>query len=102
MAAHIRTPPGEKAFHPGGAQRVLAADEALFTLLRSSPDGREHVLCVQNVAGQERSLRLDSLPDLEGAVVRDLLGGADVTTNGDRVEVQVGPYQVRWIKWIMA
>jgi hypothetical protein len=78
---------------------VLAADAALFTLLRSSPDGGEHILCIQNVSGQACELRIDGLPELQRTLPRDLLGGADVMLNGDRLAMVVGPYQVCWIKW---
>ena len=56
------------AFHPGGRQEVLALDPRLFAVRRTSPDGRETLLCLHNVSGETVSA--------EGEVL--------------------GPYEVRW------
>jgi glycosidase len=89
---------GEPAFHPQGPQRVLAANQAIFTLLRSSPGGREHVLCAHNVSGQPQTLRIDELPELAGAVLDDLVDGSSVAVGDAGAEVELEPYQVRWLK----
>src|SRR5215211_2704320 len=46
-------------FHPNRPQRVIADVDPFFVVLRSSPDGREHVLCVQNVSDQPHNVQLD-------------------------------------------
>jgi len=40
------------AFHPAGRQEVLDCDPRLFAILRSSPGGREHALCLHNVSNE--------------------------------------------------
>jgi glucosylglycerate phosphorylase len=57
------------AFHPAGGHEVVAGDPRLFALRRTSPDGRECVLCLHNVSA-------DSVP-AEGDVL--------------------GPYEARWL-----
>ncbi|HEX5692288.1 MAG TPA: sugar phosphorylase [Roseiflexaceae bacterium] len=101
MAALIRTRRSERAFHPSGRQRILALGDGAFSLLRSSPDGREHVLCIQSVLNGAQRLVVDSLPDLRGPIARDLLGG-DATVADDRITVELAPYQVCWLKWKIA
>lgn len=100
----IRTRTAHPAFHPNGPQRVLSpretGSEALFVLLRSSPDGGERVLCVHNVSATRQLLRVD-LRDLAmewDHVLRDLVSG-DVHTIVDHgLRLEIGPYQVRWIR----
>ena len=39
-------------FHPNGAQEILDIGRGIFGVLRTSPDGRQRILCLQNVASQ--------------------------------------------------
>ncbi len=98
LAELIRIRRSQAAFHPNGPQRVLAAGDALFTLLRSSPDGREHILCVHNVSGHPQTLRIDDVPELAGAVLHDLVDETSLAAGEQAIELEVGPYQVCWIK----
>jgi sucrose phosphorylase len=45
LAARARS----AAFHPHGGQKVLDAGRGVFAVLRDSPDGGQHVLCLHNV-----------------------------------------------------
>jgi glucosylglycerate phosphorylase len=44
------------AFHPFGGQAVVSVAPGVFGLLRTSPDGRENVLCLQSVSDREEQL----------------------------------------------
>jgi sucrose phosphorylase len=44
------------AFHPHGRQKVLDMGRRVFAVLRSSPNGDKHVLCIQNVTAQTQSV----------------------------------------------
>lgn len=46
---------GSPAFHPQGAQKILDWGPAVFAVLRSSPTGERHVLCLQNVTAETQS-----------------------------------------------
>jgi len=96
----IRTRAAHRAFHPIGPQRVLSVHSALFTLLRTAPDGSESLLCVHNVSDDEQSLQinLDALPFPHAGRVRDLVTGTayPVDGSGDLI-LQVAPYQVLWL-----
>ena len=39
----------EKAFHPNGKQEVLFLERGIFSLLRTSPDGKEKIIASHNV-----------------------------------------------------
>ncbi|MBK9714758.1 MAG: alpha-glucosidase C-terminal domain-containing protein [Kouleothrix sp.] len=84
---------GERAFHPSGAQRVIDAGDGLFVFSRSSPEGREQILCVHSVSGQPQALRLPA-----GAALTDLVGGASYQAGPGGLAVDVAPYQVLWLK----
>lgn len=43
---------GSTAFHPHGKQKILEAGQGVFAVLRDSPDGAHHALCLQNVTSR--------------------------------------------------
>jgi sucrose phosphorylase len=83
------------AFHPSGAQRVLDYGEALFALLRLSPDGSQRALCLHNVTGQPRSIPVESGQALGKSRLRDLISGKEIDLNAPDLELQ--PYQSIWL-----
>jgi glycosidase len=92
---------GEAAFHPGGAQRVVASDPALFSLLRTSPDGASRVLCVQNVSGQPRTFAagLAGMGFRPGDPLTDLLTGEVHGLDGDAAaHITVPALGVCWLR----
>ena len=46
------------AFHPHGAQEILDAGRGVFAVLRSSPDGLQRVLCLQNITAKKQVVSL--------------------------------------------
>jgi len=95
MAALIGVRRREAAFHPAAPQRVLDAGDGLFAFLRTSEDGREHILCAHNVTAAPQRLRLAQVPELAGTPARDLVSGAALEAGA---EAELGPYQVLWLK----
>ncbi len=86
----------QMAFHPASGQQVLAADPALFTLLRGA--GLDAPLvCSVNVSSHPVTLALaaDDLP--YAAVWRDLLSGEMSATASGALTAAMAPYQVRWL-----
>jgi len=100
----IRTRAAQRAFHPNGAQEVLfgpSSNESLFTLVRTSPDGDEQVLCIHNVSDTAQLFRanLKALSIRHGGALRDVISGASYPVDGgDDLALTVGPYQVSWLK----
>lgn len=93
------------AFHPQGRQEVLPGNEALFTLARTAPNGRDTVLCLHNVSDRQqraayslgRYLPAGLAPHGSGNA-RDLLTGQQVALgSGGNLEVTLAPYQVLWL-----
>jgi sucrose phosphorylase len=91
------------AFHPYGAQRVVraAGGEAVFALLRTSPDGAERVLCLHNVSGRPQPVEVGPRAFQPGAVrgLVDLIGGRRAPLSSDTtLRLGLAPYQVSWLK----
>jgi len=89
----------DPAFHPHGAQRALDLNEGVFTLLRTSPDGRSRVLCAHNVSDQEQRLHLNPTElDLPTGKWRELLSGKEFTVGREGLILPLSPYAVLWLK----
>lgn len=89
----------QPAFHPGGGQQVLACDPRVFAVLRTAPDGNEHVLCLHNVSNET----------VVGSVGGDNFASGETWTNlvsehvhcvtTDRtLALRLRPYEVNWLK----
>jgi glycosidase len=97
----LRIRASHKAFHPNGAQKVLVGNRALFALLRTSPDGQEHILCVHNVSEEHQQFQanLDALDLIYNGSLQDLLAGVSYAVDEDSVlRLGVAPYGVLWLK----
>ena len=89
----------EPAFHPYGSQQVLSLNDGVFALLRTSPDGKGHALCLHNVSGhaQTADLRPAGLHS-PGSIWVDLLTGREVPTGTSELTVRLSPYEVAWLR----
>jgi sucrose phosphorylase len=100
--AHLlRARAGQVAFCPDSSQSIVSASDALFVLLRTSPDSREQVLCVHNVSGATQPLEIapEALSIEPGTQMRDLLSGEAFTVDwGGALAITVAPYQVLWLR----
>ncbi|MCB2227249.1 MAG: alpha-glucosidase C-terminal domain-containing protein [Desulfarculaceae bacterium] len=89
----------QPAFHPQGRQQVLAAPRPVLALLRTSPDGAEHLLALINLSGQAVHLELPLPKEVAGVERwRDLVGGDEVATLGGKLELELRPYRVAWLR----
>lgn len=90
------------AFHPAGAQEVLAGDARVFALWRTSPDVRRRVLCLHNVSRETVVVPATVLATGAGEVWTDLLGpGAEaggMDRGGRGPDVVLWPYESRWLE----
>ncbi len=88
---------GSAAFHPAAPQEIISGDPRLFVVLRSSTDGAEHRLCLQNVSAETVTTVVTPGTAHAGRRWRVVLGrtGALVLTD-DGVQVALQPYEVLW------
>jgi glycosidase len=82
-----------KAFNPWGEQEILRVQPEIFCTIRHpSEDGRS-VLCLHEVSGKEQGLNMHLKVTPRGPI-RDLFS----TEMIDLTNIQLRPYQVRWIE----
>jgi sucrose phosphorylase len=89
----------ERAFHPHGEQQVLMVSPSVFAVLRTSPEGDQHILTMTNVS--KRTVQIEiSLPDLNIQETRwyDLLAEKDWIAEKNKLSVILEPYDVIWLK----
>jgi glucosylglycerate phosphorylase len=94
----IRRRTSEPAFHPNGAQRILAGNRAVLAFERTSIDQTRTVLCLHNLSGRPQryaAAAADGLT-LSGAL-RDIVSGRPAGTADGGVDVSLEPYGVAWL-----
>jgi sucrose phosphorylase len=86
------------AFHPSGPQRVLSLSPSLFSLLRTSPDGESHVICIINITNRQIEAAVD-VAELGFDCLSwfDLLGGRGWQTSSGNLRLEVAAYEVLWL-----
>lgn len=89
----------QKAFHPGGSQKILFPSPDVFSVVRRSPDRNEIILALTNVTGKDSTVQVP-LKDLETTEPEwhDLLSGETVEARGDILEIILAPYRIIWLK----
>jgi sucrose phosphorylase len=86
------------AFHPNGEQRVLHLGNVVFALLRVSPSGDQHILCVTNITARSLNLRVNIASlGLRDLAFFDLVGGRGWHGVNGELPLQLEPYQILWL-----
>ncbi len=93
----IRT--SQRPFHPHGYQRVLMISPAVFTVLRTSPEGDQHILAMTNVTSRECRMEIPLL-ELNIGETRwyDLLSEKEWIAENKKLSLAFKPYDVIWLK----
>jgi len=89
----------QRAFHPHGEQHILMVSPHVFTVLRKSPEGDEHILTMTNVSSNTTRIEIQ-LSDLniQDNHWHDLLGDKVWIADEDKISVTLEPYDVIWLK----
>jgi glycosidase len=94
---HVRR--SHPAFQPCGGQEIVSLDPRLFVVRRSSPDGSDVFLCVQNISGQlvETGLHDSARP---AARIGEILVGspASINSGSGPTRLVLAPYEVLWVR----
>jgi sucrose phosphorylase len=93
----LRARSTSSAFHPHGEQQVLDMGEAVFALLRISPNAKERVLCLQNISVRAQWIRAENLAGFISSLFTDLLAG-QVTDGSSTDGLSLEPYQTLWLR----
>ena len=103
LIRHIQRPlvkarTSNKAFHPNGDQQVLKIKPAIFSIVRSSVDGREQVICLTNVTATQQAISLPKVVTGPKGIVRvDLSTGRSYSVGDHGLEMVLDPYEVIWL-----
>lgn len=87
-----------RAFHPNGDQQVFSLSPKIFAVLRRSPNGDQHILCLTNVTSEEVPIAIP-MTDLGITDTQwyDLVGHSGWTTDGQKLTGSLHPYAVTWL-----
>ena len=89
---------GYGAFHPNGEQKVLMVSPQVFAVLRTSPDGEQHILTMTNVTNSVVKINISlNEVDLDWKNWYDLVGKRGWRAKGKRLTVFLQPYDVVWL-----
>ncbi len=85
----------EKAFHPNGKQEVLFLKKEIFSLLRTSPDGRKKIIALHNVTNNmQKFCFTKNQYGLNKKECFDII--SEKTINIEKISLK--PYQIIWLK----
>jgi sucrose phosphorylase len=89
----------QKAFHPNGAQKILALNPSVFSILRTVLDGSEGILRLHNVSGDSQTvtLRPDKWHIANTGQFVDILSGKTYASNPE-TSIPLAAYEVLWLK----
>lgn len=95
----IQTRTSHKAFHPNGDQQIVRLDKGVFSLVRTSPDGSERMLCLTNVTDASKELLCSkSLLRENAAEWRDAVTDQRYALGSGHLRIILAPYQVLWLE----
>src|SRR6266487_1887406 len=95
----LRARSTSSAFHPHGRQQVLDCGEAIFALLRLSPDGNKRVLCLHNVSDQTQDVVInlkDIFRSISGKLTNLITNRLMEDSLNSKLTLQ--PYQSLWLE----
>jgi len=95
----IRKRINEKAFHPCADQKILRISDSLFSLLRTSIDGKENILAITNVTNKNQHFEFDTKgTGLTTKSWRDILSGKTFASPDGKLAFNIGSFDVLWLK----
>ena len=85
----------EKAFHPNGKQEVLFLKKGIFSLLRTSPNGKEKIMVLHNVTDNiQRYCFTKNQYGLNKKEYFDIISEKAINVE----KISLIPYQIMWLK----
>ena len=88
----------QRAFHPNGDQFVLDLSPDVFSVLRVSPEGDQHILSLINVTSRPTELEIP-VAQLKAGAVRwyDIVSGMEWEADEGILYVSILPYDIFWL-----
>ncbi len=87
-----------RAFHPNGGQEILMLRPEIFAVLRTSPEGDEHILALTNVANRAITVEVPlSLLGVEGTQWHDVVRERDIKAEHGKLTLALEHYDFLWL-----
>jgi sucrose phosphorylase len=95
----LRARAGSPAFHPHGGQEILDYGQAIFAVLRFSPDRAARVLCLHNISDQPQRINLET-KEIFGLFSGSLIDVIAEQRMDDLLKdtLTLQPYQSLWLR----
>jgi sucrose phosphorylase len=93
----LRARSSSAAFHPNGTQQILDSGDAIFALLRLSPDKSQRVLCLHNVSDQPQPLTIINILPPGSTRAINLITEEWIDFDPNSVLV-LKPYEILWLQ----
>ena len=85
----------EKAFHPNGKQEVLFLKKGIFSLLRTSPGGKEKIIALHNVTNNiQKYYFTKNQYGLNKKEYFDIISEKSINVE----KISLTPYKIMWLK----
>ncbi|MBN1792180.1 sugar phosphorylase [Candidatus Woesearchaeota archaeon] len=98
----LRVRADEKAFHPLGGQQVLIPNDQVFSVLRTSIDGKEKILALVNVTDKDQEFRVNCQElGLNPKTLYNIIKDKPLTKPRIVLHdftMRLKPYEVVWVK----
>ena len=89
----------EKVFHPNAEQKVLALDEAVFSVVRTAVDKKEALLAVINIKNDTVNLQIPYQKiGFKALKWEDILSGKKIEGGEEFIHLTLEPYDIFWLK----
>ncbi|HQO79286.1 MAG TPA: sugar phosphorylase, partial [Thermodesulfobacteriota bacterium] len=87
-----------RAFHPRGEQLVPYLSPDIFVVLRTSPEGNQHILAITNITDHETAAIIPlTTIGVGSSQWFDLLSGRGWEISDERLLIELQPYEVIWL-----
>jgi sucrose phosphorylase len=89
----------ELAFHPNADQKILDFSPAIFSVLRSTSEGNEIILALQNITNQKQKITIpmNTFGDVKIKELVDVLTQRAFSPHLE-ITIQMTPYEIIWLK----
>jgi len=89
----------QRAFHPNGDQHVLFPSPNIFTVLRISPEGDQHILTLTNVTSKVCDIEVP-LSELGSSETHwcDIASRKEWIVENQKLHITLHPYDVIWLE----
>ena len=89
----------EKAFHPNAPQKVLNISTSLFSILRTSVDGKETIWALTNISEKNLKFEVNTRDfGLETDHWNDVLSEKSFISENGKFSINIEPYGMLWLK----